>query len=85
MDENGKFGEYDGIDQYLSQNRIHLNRDDVADIMSAMNEKEAVLQVVKSTPFFRLYDTYSEMESHRNDTDLFQVSDTDNIAFAQLA
>ena len=77
--------EYPGMNSYLKKTQIQLRRDDVADVMSAMNAKEAVLKVVKATPFFSNYGTWDEMNSHKGDGNLFQSSDAGSIEFAKLS
>lgn len=41
--------------------------------MSLANAKSEMVASVQSAPFFKDYSTYSELDSHKDDDDLFQV------------
>ena len=64
---------YPGIDAYLHQNLITLAKSDVQNIMSLANAKAEMIASVQSTPFFKDFATYDDLDTHQEDEDLFQV------------
>ena len=80
LDDNYK---YPGLDNYIYQNVVKLNKSDVYDIYSATNVLNQVEQAVKSTPFFNQCGTYGELMANAGNSDLFKVNQ--NLQFMRLS
>lgn len=54
---------YPGIEQYIYQNQRKLTKVQARDIMSYTNTLKEIMFGVQSTPFFKDYATFNELET----------------------
>lgn len=69
-----------GIQSYLYQNRMLLNRFDVLAIMSPSNALTEMTLAVQSMPFFKEHTDYQKLLSNKDRDDLFTIRQ--NVEFA---